>query len=136
MPLTLEIVTPEGRVYSDTVDTVVLPTVQGEVGILPGHIPLLTQIEDGELRVQKGNTTESLACGRGFAEITADRISVLAEQAINVAAIDESAVENACRRAEEALAQKQGLSAEETEKLESVVRFAYAQLDLKRRRRG
>ena len=136
MPLTLEIVTPEGRVYSDTVDTVVLPTVQGEVGILPGHIPLLTQIEDGELRVQKGNTTESLACGRGFAEITADRISVLAEQAINVAAIDENAVQNACRRAEEALAQKQSLSAEDAEKLESVVRFAYAQLDLKRRRRG
>ena len=136
MPLTLEIVTPEGRVYSDTVDTVVLPTTQGEIGILPGHIPLLTQLEEGELRVQKGTATESLACGRGFAEISADRISVLAEQAINVAAIDENAVENACRRAEEALAQKQGLSAEETEKLESVVRFAYAQLDLKRRRRG
>ena len=65
MPLTLEIVTPEGRVYSETVDTVVLPTLQGEIGILPGHLPLLTQIEDGELRVQKGNTTESLACGRG-----------------------------------------------------------------------
>jgi F-type H+-transporting ATPase subunit epsilon len=136
MPLTLEIVTPEGRVYSDTVDTVVLPTVQGEIGILPGHLPLLTQIEDGELRVQKGNATESLACGRGFVEIAGDKISVLAEQAINVAAIDESAVENACRRAEDALAKKQDLSAEETERLESVVRFAYAQLDLKRRRRG
>ena len=136
MPLTLEIVTPEGRVYSDTVDTVVLPTVQGEIGILPGHLPLLTQIEDGELRAQKGNATESLACGRGFVEIAGDKISVLAEQAINVAAIDESAVENACRRAEDALAKKQDLSAEETERLESVVRFAYAQLDLKRRRRG
>lgn len=136
MPLTLEIVTPEGRVYSDTVDTVVLPTVQGEIGILPGHLPLLTQIEDGELRVQKGNATESLACGRGFVEIAGDKISVLAEQAINVAAIDENAVENACRRAEDALAKKQDLSAEETERLESVVRFAYAQLDLKRRRRG
>ena len=136
MPLLLEIVTPEGRVYSDTVDTVVLPTTQGEIGILPGHLPLLTQIEDGELRVQKGNATESLACGRGFVEIAGDKISVLAEQAINVAAIDESAVENACRRAEDALAKKQDLSAEETERLESVVRFAYAQLDLKRRRRG
>ena len=136
MPLTLEIVTPKGRVYSDTVDTVVLPTVQGEIGILPGHLPLLTQIEDGELRVQKGNATESLACGRGFVEIAGDKISVLAEQAINGAAIDESAVENACRRAEDALAKKQDLSAEETERLESVVRFAYAQLDLKRRRRG
>ena len=136
MPLTLEIVTPEGRVYSDTVDTVVLPTTQGEIGILPGHIPLLTQLEEGELRVQKGTATESLACGRGFAEISADRISVLAEQAIDLAAIDESAVANACRRAEEALAQKQTLSAEEAERLEGVVRFAYAQLDLKRRRRG
>ena len=51
MPLTLEIVTPEARVYADTIDTVVFPTVQGEVGILPGHIPLLTQIANGELRV-------------------------------------------------------------------------------------
>jgi F-type H+-transporting ATPase subunit epsilon len=136
MPLTLEIVTPEGCVYSDTVDTVVLPTVQGEIGILPGHLPLLTQLEDGELRVQKGGSMESLACGRGFAEIAGDKISVLAEQAINVAAIDEAAVEKACRRAEEALAQKQSLSAEEAERLEGVMRFAYAQLDLKRRRRG
>ena len=136
MPLTLEIVTPKGRVYSETVDTVVLPTLQGEIGILPGHLPVLTQLNEGELRVQKGNTQESLACGRGFAEIAGDKVSVLAEQAINVAAIDESAVENACRRAEDALAKKQDLSAEETERLESVVRFAYAQLDLKRRRRG
>ena len=136
MPLLLEIVTPEGRVYSDTVDTVVLPTTQGEIGILPGHLPVLTQLNEGELRVQKGNTQESLACGRGFAEIAGDKVSVLAEQAINIAAIDEDAVENACRRAEEALAQKQNLSAEDTERLESVVRFAYAQLDLKRRRRG
>ena len=49
MPLTLEIVTPENRVYSDTIDTVVIPTTEGEVGILPGHIPLLTQVEHGEL---------------------------------------------------------------------------------------
>ena len=54
MSLTLEIVTPEARVYSDTIDTVVIPTVDGEIGILPGHIPLLTQVADGELRVTKG----------------------------------------------------------------------------------
>ena len=57
MPLTLEIVTPEARVYSDTIDSVVIPTVEGEIGVLPGHIPLLTQIQDGELRVSKGATT-------------------------------------------------------------------------------
>ncbi len=53
MALTLEIVTPEARVYSDTIDTVVIPTAQGEIGIRPGHIPLLTQVEAGELRVTK-----------------------------------------------------------------------------------
>lgn len=136
MPLLLEIVTPEGRVYSDTVDTVVLPTAQGEIGILPGHIPLLTQLEAGELRVQKGNTQESLVCGSGFAEIAGDKVSVLAEQAIDIAAVDEAAVENAIRRAEEALQEKQTLAPDEVERLEGVMRFAYAQLDLKRRRRG
>jgi len=135
MPLLLEIVTPEGRVYSDTVDTVVLPTTQGEIGILPGHLPLLTQLEEGELRVLKGNTTESLVCGRGFAEIGGDKVSVLAEQAIDIAAIDEDAVDKARARAEEALKQKETLPSEEAERLEAVVRFAYAQLDLKRRRR-
>ena len=57
MPLILEIVTPEARVYSETVDTVVIPTVEGEVGILPGHIPLVTQVGAGELRATKGGVT-------------------------------------------------------------------------------
>mgnify|MGYP003344481759 FL=1 len=74
MPLTLEIVTPEGRVYSDTIDTVVIPTVEGEVGILPGHIPLLTQVQSGELRVSKGSETLFLAVSGGFAEVQADRV--------------------------------------------------------------
>ena len=61
MALILEIVTPEARVYSDTVDSVVIPTVEGEVGVLAGHIPLLTQVDHGELRVTKGSSTELLA---------------------------------------------------------------------------
>lgn len=136
MPILLEIVTPEGRVYSDTVDIVVLPTAQGEIGILPGHIPVLTQLEAGELRVQKGNTQELLVCGRGFAEIAGDKVSVLAEQAINIAAIDEDVVQKACQRAEEALKEGPNLATDEAERLEGVVRFAYAQLDIKRRHRG
>jgi F-type H+-transporting ATPase subunit epsilon len=135
MALTLEIVTPEGRVYSDSVDTVVLPTSTGEIGILPGHVPLLTELSAGELRVTRGTAVESIACGSGFAEVDGDKISVLAEQAINVAAIDENAVEKAIARAQEALKNKEGLPAEELERLEGVMRFAYAQLDLKRRRR-
>src|SRR5688572_12905675 len=95
MPLTLEIVTPEARVYSDTIDSVVVPTVEGEIGILPGHIPLLTQVEHGELRVTKNGRTEWLAVGGGFAQVEGDRVSVLAEHAIGEEKIDESAVEAA-----------------------------------------
>ena len=135
MSLTLEIVTPEARVYSDTVDTVVIPTTTGEIGILPGHIPLLTRVEDGELRVTKNGQTEHLAVGNGFAEIHSDRVSILAESAISEAKIDETAVETAMKRAEEALRTKDAMDPAEVERLEGVVRFAVAQLGVKRRRR-
>ena len=104
MPLTLEIVTPEARVYSDTIDSVVIPTVEGEVGILPGHIALLTQVADGELRVTKGTETHWLAVGGGFAEVGDDRVRVLAERAITEEKIDEGAVEAALKRAEQQIA--------------------------------
>lgn len=135
MPLTLEIVTPEARVYSDTIETVVIPTVQGEIGILPGHIPLLTQVEGGELRVSKNGQTIYLAVGNGFAEIEGDKVSILAENAISEEKIDPSVVEAAMKRAEEALKGKQDLDPGEVERLEGVVRFAVAQLGLKSRRR-
>lgn len=133
--LTLEIVTPEARVYSDTVDTVVIPTVAGEIGILPGHIPLLTQVEAGELRVQKGAKTEFLAVGNGFAEIDGDKVSILAESAIDEAKIDEDAVGKALQRAQDALNGKDKLDVAEIERLESVVRTSVVQLNLKHRRR-
>ena len=135
MPLTLEIVTPEARVYSDTIDSVVIPTVEGEIGVLPGHIPLLTQVGYGELRVTKGGATQLLAVGGGFAQISADKISILAESAINEEKIDEQAVETAMKRAEEALKGKDSLDPAEVERLESFVRSSVVQLDIKRRRR-
>lgn len=136
MALTLEIVTPEARVYSDVIDTVVIPTTQGEVGILPGHIPLLTRVTEGELRVTKGGQTTWLAIGAGFAQVEGDVISVLAEQAITEEKIDADAVEAALKRAEVALASapKDG-DVSELERLQSAVRFAGVQLGLKRRNR-
>ena len=138
MSLTLEIVTPEAKVYSDTVDNVVVPTVEGEIGVLPGHLPLLSQVADGELRVTKGNTLETLVVGDGFLEIQGDKVSVLAEHAIEENQIDEEAVEKAMQRAQAALdeAKKSNLDPAEVERLESVVRFAVAQLGIKKRRRG
>jgi F-type H+-transporting ATPase subunit epsilon len=135
MPLTLEIVTPEARVFSDIIETVVIPTVEGEIGILPGHIPLLTQVEAGELRVSKNGRTEYLAVGNGFAEIDGDKVSVLTESAIDEAKIDEDAVAKAQARAEEALRARESMDPAEVERLEGVVRFAVAQLGVKRRRR-
>jgi F-type H+-transporting ATPase subunit epsilon len=135
MALILEIVTPEARVYSDTIDSVVIPTVEGEIGVLPGHIPLLTQVGYGELRVTKGGATQSLVVGGGFAQIISDKISILAESAINEEKIDEQAVETAMKRAEEALKGKDSLDPAEVERLESFVRASVVQLALKRRRR-
>ena len=135
MPLTLEIVTPEDRVYSDTIDTVVIPTLDGEIGILPGHIPLLTQMADGELRATKGAETKALIVGAGFAEIDGDHVKILAEFAINEAEIDEDAAEKAIQRAEEALKGREKLDSAEIERIEALVRFSVAQLGVKRRRR-
>ena len=135
MPLTLEIVTPESRVYSDTIDAVVIPTVEGEVGILPGHIPLLTQVEHGELRVTKNGQTHWLAVGGGFAQVEGDRVSVLAEHAINEEKIDEHAVESALQSAQAKLKEAEHLDPQEFEHLQSMVRFAGVQLAVKRRRR-
>ncbi len=134
MSLTLEIVTPEGRAYSDTIDTVVIPTVQGEIGILPGHLPLLTQVQSGELRVTKGGSVELLIVGNGFAQVSADTVSILTENAIDEAKIDENAAEEAMKRAEQALKETEGLDPAEVEHLESIVRFTVAQLVVKRRR--
>jgi F-type H+-transporting ATPase subunit epsilon len=134
MPLTLEIVTPEARVYSDTVDTVVIPTVEGEVGILPGHIPLVAQVGAGELRATKGGVTQLLVVGGGFAQVTGEKVSILADSAIDVEKIDEHAVEDAIKRAEEALKAKDSMVAAEVERLEGIVRFSVAQLMVKKRR--
>jgi F-type H+-transporting ATPase subunit epsilon len=135
MPLTLEIVTPESRVYSDTIDTVVIPTSTGEVGILPGHIPLLTQVEHGELRVTKNGQTQFLAVSGGFAEVSNDRVHVLAEHAITEEKIDEHAVEGALKRAEQQIKDAAGVDPQQYEHLQSLIRYAGVQLAVKRRRR-
>lgn len=135
MPLTLEIVTPEARVYSDTIDSVVIPTVEGEVGILPGHIPLLTQVEDGELRVTKNGQTEWLVIGGGFAQVEGDRVRVLAEHAVTESTIDEKAVEAALERAQAQMKEAANMDPNEFENLQSMVRFAGVQLAVKRRKR-
>jgi F-type H+-transporting ATPase subunit epsilon len=135
MPLTLEIVTPEAKVYSDTIDSVVIPTVEGEIGVLPGHIPLVTQVEHGELRVTKGTTSSLLVVSGGFAQIDGDNVRVLAEYAITEEKIDEHAVEAALKRAEEELKAAKDMDPQQYEHLQGLVRYSGVQLAVKRRLR-
>ena len=101
--LRLEIVTPEAKTYSDDVDSVVIPGIEGELGVLPPHAPIITQLEPGELRVFKGGTELRLAVGEGFVEITSEKVAVLTDMAVKESDIDEAAAEEAIRRAEEAM---------------------------------
>ena len=98
--LRLEIVTPEARAYSDDVELVVLPAVEGEMGVYPQHIPLITQLKPGELVVTKGGKQIALAVGEGFVEVTGEKVSVLVDMALQESEIDEKAVEEAIARAE------------------------------------
>src|SRR6186713_3628948 len=134
--LRLEIVTPESKAYSDDVEMVVLPAVEGEIGVYPMHVPLMTQLMPGELVVTKNGQTHHLAVGEGFVEITQERVNVLVDMAIEEKAIDESAAEAAVKRAEAALASAHELGSEEAAAVQAALAKSLAQLHVKRRRRG
>jgi F-type H+-transporting ATPase subunit epsilon len=131
--LRLEIVTPETTAFSEDVEMVTLPGSEGELGVFPNHVPLLTILKPGELRLVRNGRASSLAVGEGFIEITADRVSVLTDVALEPERIDESAVERAVARAQAAM--KEDHSAEEVAALQASLQKALAQLHVKRRHR-
>ncbi|HEY7524609.1 MAG TPA: F0F1 ATP synthase subunit epsilon [Candidatus Limnocylindrales bacterium] len=103
MPIQLEIVTPERLAYADTVDAVVLPGSQGELGVLPHHAPLVSTLGVGELRIRKGATEESFAIVGGFLQVRPDKVVVMAETADLAAEIDLERAQEARREAERAI---------------------------------
>jgi F-type H+-transporting ATPase subunit epsilon len=130
MPLTLEIVTPERKVLSETVDHVVLPSeYAGELDILPGHIPLMTTMEPGEIRYYQNGKPESVAVDKGFIRVYGDNVSVLTEAAIEVDKIDVKSLEEAQARAASAVAEAKltGVDPAVLEELETRARFAVIQ---------
>ena len=129
--LKLEIVTPEEKVYSEDVDMVTLPGIEGEMGIYPNHVPLMTQLVAGEVAVRKGGEPYYLAVGDGFVEITGYRVSILTDMAIGADKIDEAKAEEARRRAEARLAEK--LEDEEVAAINASLAHSLAQLKVKRR---
>ena len=128
--LKLEIVTPEAKIFSENVDMVTLTGIEGEMGILPDHMPLMTQLVAGEIIVRKNDKTIFLAVGDGFVQVTGDRVAILTDMAINADNIDEAQVEEALHRAEARLAEK--ISDEEAARVQAALVHATAQLRVKR----
>lgn len=131
--LKLEIVTPEAKIFSDDVEMVTLTGTEGEMGILPQHMPLMTQLVAGEIIARKNNENLFLAVGDGFVQVTGDRVSILTDMAIKADDIDEAKAEEARRLAEARLAQK--ITEEEAAHLQAALVHATTQLKVKRLRK-
>lgn len=135
----LEVVTPERSVFSDDVDIVVAPGIEGELGILPHHTPLMTALKTGELRARKGSEEFLLCVNGGFMEVRPDRVIVLADTCERAEEIDLARAEEARKRAEQKMAEKYepGFDAAESEAAlhRAMARLAIAE-KAKRRHKG
>src|SRR6266852_9266301 len=131
--LRLEIVTPEAKTYSEDVEMVTLPGVEGEMGIFPQHVPLMTQIVPGEIIARKDGRDYFLAVGEGFVEITGERVAIMTDMAISAENIDEAKAEEARQRAEARLAEH--IDDIEAAAVSASLAHSLAQLKVKRRQR-
>jgi F-type H+-transporting ATPase subunit epsilon len=130
--LKLEIVTPAGTVFSDDVEMVTLPSVEGQIGVYPRHVPLITYMVPGEMIVRKDGRDRFIATGEGLVEITGRRVAILTDLAIPADRIDEARAEEARQRAEARLREK--LSVEDIASVNASLARSLAQLRVKRRR--
>ena len=130
----LEIITAERQVFSDEVDMVVAPGIDGQLGILPRHAPLMTMLKPGELTVRKaGEEDLYVAVSGGFMEVLGNRVSILADACERSDEIDEERAQQAVQRAQERLASRS--EDMELERVMASLRRAQVRVDLVRRRR-
>ena len=132
-PMRLEIITAERVVYSDDVDVLIAPGVEGELGILPHHAPLMTIISPGEITVRKDGEDTYLAVSGGFLEVMANHVTILADAAERSDEIDEARVQEAVRRAEERIRMR--ASDSDLERAVSALQRSQARLRVVQRRR-
>ncbi|MFA6296059.1 MAG: ATP synthase F1 subunit epsilon [Patescibacteria group bacterium] len=133
--LILEIISLEKQVFNNEVDSVILPTEEGEIGILPNHVHLVTSLAPGEIKIKQGNEETVLACSGGFAQINPDKAIVLADAAEHAEEIDEQKAEEAIKKAKETMAKKD-LKKEEYEEAAAEVRRSLARLKVVKKRRS
>ena len=131
--LKLDIVTPQGIVVSEAVEMVTIPAIEGEMGVYPQHMRVITQLVPGELIVTKGGEQQSLAVGEGLVDVGIDRVSIVTDMAIRAERIDEAQVEEARARAAARLSEK--ISDEEVASVNASLARSLAQLQVKRRHR-
>ena len=131
--LKLEIVTPSAKIFSDDVEMVTLTGIDGQMGILPQHMPLMTALVAGEIIARKDGKNIFLAVGDGFVQVTREKVSVLTDMAIKADDIDEAKAEEARQKAEARLAQK--LTDEDSAAVHATLAHALTQLKLKRQHR-
>jgi F-type H+-transporting ATPase subunit epsilon len=131
--LKLEIVTPTAKIFSDDVEMVTLTGIDGQMGILPQHMPLMTALAAGEIVARKDGKNIFLAVGDGFVQVTRETVSVLTDMAIKADDIDEAKAEEARQKAEARLAQK--LTDEDSAAVQASLAHAITQLKLKRQHR-
>jgi F-type H+-transporting ATPase subunit epsilon len=138
MPIRLEIVTGERLVYSDDVDSVVAPGVDGEMGILPHHAALMTMLQPGELRVKKEGQDMIMAVSGGFMEVLPDKVTILADTAERADEIDETRADQARQRAQERLAEAEKGGGIDAARAQAAMRRAVVRLKVpnKSKRRG
>jgi len=104
--ITLEIITPTRKAFSESVNAVFVPTVEGRIGVLPNHIGLFTALSEGEVKITYGGKDWYLAIGGGFMEVTKDKISILVSRAVHADEINESELKKAQEEARIRIAQK------------------------------
>jgi len=129
----LEIVTPQATVYSEDVDMVTLPGIEGQMGILPHHVRLMTRLVPGEMIVRKNGQVRFMAVGEGLIEVTPDRVSIVTDMAVPTENIDEAKAEEARQRAAARLREK--ISSAEVASVNAALARSLAQLRVKRRHR-
>jgi F-type H+-transporting ATPase subunit epsilon len=136
MPSTikLEIVTPRGTFYSDDVEMVTLPGIEGQLGILPNHVRLFTQMVPGEVVVRKGGKDDFIAVGEGLIEVTGSYVGIATDMAIESRNIDEAVIEEARQRAAARLGEK--VSADQVASVNAALAHSLTQLRVKRRHRS
>ncbi|MCL5433054.1 MAG: ATP synthase F1 subunit epsilon [Patescibacteria group bacterium] len=137
MNLTLEIITPEKIVYKDDVDEVLVETVNGQIGILPNHIGLLTQVVPGELIIKKGKSVQFLAITGGFLEVIKNKATILADYAVRSDQIEVSRALAAQKRAEQSVKEaKEKANDRDFAIAESELRRAILELKVARKRKS